>query len=88
MGLETLKNAERAAGFAMAPEEDIAGACGDEAVERLAGPLPGSVAGLGWQPADTAVAATAPSRRITPASPSVADWLKGLLGYTSGRAAA
>lgn len=78
MGLETLRSAERAAGFAMAPAEDL-DARGDETLERRVE--------LAWRPAET-VAASNVVPSATPPTSSMADWLKGLLGLSSGRRAA
>jgi hypothetical protein len=77
MGLETLKSAERAAGFAMAPAEDL-GEAGDSTLERRGN--------LAWQPAATLAALAVVANPPPPAS--MAGWLKGLLGLSSGRRAA
>jgi hypothetical protein len=77
MGLEALKSAERAAGFAMAPADDLVGASVEEAaVSAEVGSQPGH-----WLQ-------TAAVAKPAAASVTTADWLKGLFGFSSGRRAA
>jgi hypothetical protein len=78
MGLEALKSAERAAGFAMAPVDDLVGECGDEATVR---------AEVGWQPGQWSHTPAVAKPAATSVA-STADWLKGLFGFSSGRRAA
>jgi hypothetical protein len=73
MGLETLRSAERAAGFAMAPADDLESR--GEVPERA-----------GWQPAALAML-IAPPRELKAVQPSVAERVKGLFGFFPGRRA-
>jgi hypothetical protein len=74
MGLEALKSAERAAGFAMAPVDDLVGECDEATVRAEASPDQ-------W-------AYTAVPKPAAASASSTADWLKGLFGFSSGRRAA
>ena len=75
MGMETLKNAERAAGFAMASSDDLSTESKPEAkVETGA-----------WRPSEAIVLHREP-QVVAPKSPSVSDWVKNLFGM-SGRGA-
>jgi hypothetical protein len=73
MGLETLRSAERAAGFAMAPADDLESR--GEAPERA-----------GWQPAALAMLIE-PPRELKAVQPSVTERVKGLFGFSAGRRA-
>jgi hypothetical protein len=79
MGLETLKSAERAAGFAMAPADDL---------EGRGEPTP-----LGrWQPADplnmlSEMASDLKAVQLKAVQPSVTERVKGLFGFSIGRRA-
>jgi len=76
MGLETLKSAERAAGFAMA--------AADDPTENLCEPTPEATP---WQPAEPLNAPYAPLADGKTREPSVGEWVKGLFGFSSGRRA-
>ena len=71
MGLETLKNAERAAGFAMAAADETE-------------PTPEAAP---WQPAEPPNAPYAALVDGKTREPSVGEWVKGLFGFSSGRRA-
>jgi hypothetical protein len=76
MGLEALKSAERAAGFAMAPVDDLIGECNEATARAEAGSQPAQ-----WSH-------TAAAKPAAASAASTADWLKGLFGFSSGRRAA
>jgi len=75
MGMETLKNAERAAGFAMASSDDLSSESKAEA----------KVDAGAWRPSEAIVLQR--EQVVAPkAASSVGDWVKSLFG-TSGRGA-
>jgi hypothetical protein len=77
MGLETLKSAERAAGFAMAPADDP-----ERPVEAAVEP-----GAEEWRPEAPVFINTVNARFVDAKSPrSAAEWVKGLFGF-SGRGA-
>lgn len=75
MGMETLKSAERAAGFAMASADDLSA----ESKSQSA-PETGT-----WRPSE-AIVLREPQVIAPKAASSVGDWVKSLFG-TSGRGA-
>ena len=74
MGLEALRSAERAAGFAMAPADDLEGR--GEVVPELAR----------WQPAPLALLREAPGE-LKAVQLSVTERVKGLFRFSPGRRA-
>ena len=74
MGLESLRSAERAAGFAMAPADDLESR--GEVVLELAG----------RQPAPLTLLSEAP-RELKAVQLSVTERVKGLFGFSPGRRA-
>jgi hypothetical protein len=78
MGLETLKSAERAAGFAMAPADEP---CFERPVETVVEPEDEP-----WRPREPVRATAAVDAKSTHSS--VADWVKGLFGSIGRRAPA
>ena len=74
MGLEALRSAERAAGFAMAPADDLESR--GEVVLELAG----------RQPAPLTLLSEAP-RELKAVQLSVTERVKGLFGFSPGRRA-
>jgi hypothetical protein len=74
MGMETLKNAERAAGFAMASSDDLSNESQSEVKAETAA----------WRPGEAML--LQPQGIVPKAAPSIADWVKGLFGM-SGRGA-
>jgi hypothetical protein len=78
MGIETLNNAARAAGFAMAPDEGVA----DEPRPEI------KAEGGAWQ-AGEPVLRTAPATFVVAkSSVSTTDWVKGVFGAFGRRAPA
>jgi hypothetical protein len=78
MGLETLKSAERAAGFAMAPADEP---CFERPVETTVEPEDEA-----WRSREPVLAAAAVDAKSVHSS--VADWVKGLFGFSGRRAPA
>jgi len=73
MGLEALRSAERAAGFAMAPADDL----------ESRGVMPELAR---WQPAALSLPSETP-RELKAVQPSVTERVKGLFGFSPGRRA-
>jgi hypothetical protein len=76
MGLETLKSAERAAGFAMAASDDLASESVCEVNSQHVLAMRAETPRSPYQLA------------VVKASPGVANWVRGMFGFTSGRRAA
>ena len=73
MGLETLKSAERAAGFAMASSDDLASESKSEAKAEAAA----------WRPSEAVLLTRGPEDK---GAPSVGEWVKSWFS-ASGRSA-
>jgi len=73
MGLETLRSAERAAGFAMAPADDLESRSGAPELAR-------------WQPAPLTLPSETP-REVKAVQVSVTERVKGLFRFSPGRRA-
>lgn len=76
MGMETLKNAERAAGFAMASSDDLSSESKSTQTPEVQ-----------WRPSEAAVLRRDVEVAVK-AAPSVGEWVKGLLGKSGSRAPA